>query len=99
MSRKEKDQFPKNEIVERLGGREAVVQSMETLESVHRRFEAERSVLLEEYPYKWAIIGEEGLLAVRDTFQETREYVRDYNLKNPGFLVKYLDPNPPVLIL
>ena len=99
MIRKENDQFPKSQVVERLGGREAVVQSIETLENVSKRFEAEQAVLVEQYPYKWVIMGEEGLLAVRDTFQETREYVRDNNLKNPRFLVKYLDPNPPVLIL
>ena len=99
MSLTKVSQYQEGDIVERLGGREAILHSMEILEKVSRAFDADREFLLKEHPHKWVVMGVEGLLACRDTFEQAHKFVRDNNLKNPEYLVKYLDPNPPIMIL
>ena len=98
MTLKETENFREGEIVELLGGEEVVIQAMNDLQMVFERLNQEQDALVKEYPYKWVIMGGNGILAIEDSLESVREFIKVNDLKNPKFLVKYLDPNPPVLI-
>lgn len=87
------------ELIERLGGAEALKKSFADFRAVTNRFLHDKKVLIEQYPNKWAIVGKDGLIAALDTRSEAGEYARAKDLKSSQFVVVYLEPNPPALIL
>ena len=87
------------ELIERLGGIEAIRQSLADFREVTNRFLQDEKVLIEQYPNKWAIVGKDGLIAAVDSLEEAGEYARANGLKNPHFVIEYLDPDPPLLVL
>ena len=89
----------KAELIERLGGAEALKKSFADFREVTNRFDQDRKALIEQYPNKWAIVGKDGLIAAVDTLQEAGAFARANGLKNPHFVIEYLDPDPPLLIL
>ena len=89
----------KAEIIERLGGAEAIRQSMAEFRQVHQRMDQERKTLTAKHPNKWVLMCKDGLLAVGDTSEEVRNFAESKGLRNPKVIVEYLDPNPPPLIL
>ena len=92
-------EYNKGEAIERLGGRAAVVDRLNTAHQVFERFNQEQDELVREHPHQWVLMGNQGVLTIKPTLEEVREYIKDNDLKNPYYLVKYLDPNPPVMIL
>ena len=86
-------------LIERLGGAEAVKKSFADFQEVTDRFRQDEKALIEQYPNKWAIVGKDGLIAVVDTLQEAGALARAKGLKNPHFVIEYLDPDPMPLIL
>ena len=87
------------ELIERLGGAEAIRQSLADFKEVMDRFRLDEKVLIEQYPTKWAIVGKDGLIAALDTLEEAGAFARDKGLRNPHFVIEYLDPDPPLLVL
>ena len=89
----------KAELIERLGGAEAIRQSLAEFGEVMDRLLQDRKVLIEQYPNKWVLMSKDGPLAFGDTFEEVREYARANGLGNPHVVIEYLDPDPPLMIL
>ena len=89
----------KAELIERLGGAEALKQSFADFRAVTNRFRRDEKVLIEQYPHKWAIVGKDGLIAAVDSLEEAGNFARANGLKNPHFVIEYLDPDPPLLVL
>ena len=87
------------ELIERLGGAEALKKSFADFREVTNRFLQDKKVLIEQYPNKWVLMGKDGPLALGDTFEEVREYARANGLGNPHVVIEYLDPDPPLMIL
>lgn len=87
------------ELIERMGGAEALKKSFADFREVTNRFEQDRKVLIEQHPNKWAIVGKDGLIAALDTRSEAGEYARSKALETSHFIIQYLDPDPPALIL
>ena len=87
------------ELIERLGGAEALKKSFADFRAVTNRLLQDRSVLIEQYPNKWVLMSKDGPLAFGDTFEEVREYARANGLSNPHVVIEYLDPDPPLMIL
>ena len=93
------DQYDEEQIIERMGGQEAILKAMSDYQQVRERMDHEQDALVRKYPHKWVVMGREGCLVAVDTLIEAREFVEENGLKNPGFLFRYLDPDPPALIL
>jgi len=89
----------KEELIERLGGAEAIRQSLAEFREVNRRMDRERTTLTVKHPNKWVLMGKDGPLAFGDTFEEVREYARANGLGNPHVVIEYLDTDPPTMIL
>jgi hypothetical protein len=86
-------------VIERLGGWEAVLKRMAEFEKVTSRMFSEEDELTQKYPYKWVAVGKDGLLEVGDTMEEVFAAVEARGLKNPEFVVRFLDPDPLDLVL
>lgn len=89
----------KKELIDRLGGAEAIRQSLAEFREVNRRMDRERTTLTVKHPNKWVLMSKDGPLAFGDTFEEVREYARAKGVSNPHVVVEYLDPDPPLMIL
>ena len=89
----------KAELIERLGGAEAVKKSFADFQEVTDRFRQDEKALIEQYPNKWAIVGKDGLIAAVDTREEAGAFARKNGLKTSQFMIQYLNPDPPALIL
>ena len=93
------DQYDAEQIIEYMGGQEAIFKAMSDYQQVLERMDHEQDVLVRKYPNKWVVMGQEGFLVATDTLIEAREFADENGLKNPDILFRYLDPNPPALIL
>ena len=89
----------KEEMIELMGGAEALRKSSFDFEHVTERFRQERKTLVQKYPHKWVLVSRDGVLAVGDTSEEVRSFAESRGLINPQVIVEYLNPNPPALIL
>ncbi len=86
-------------LIERLGGIEALKKSFADFREVTNRFDQDRKVLIKQHPNKWAIVGKDGLIVAVDTLEEARAFARKGDLRTSQFMIQYLDPDPPKLIL
>jgi hypothetical protein len=89
----------KEEIIELLGGAEALKKSSLDFQRVTERFWQEREALVQKYPRKWVLVSKDGVLTVGDTFDQVWEFALSKGLRRPQVLTEYLDPDPPALIL
>ena len=87
------------ELIERLGGAEAIRQSLADFREVTDRFRRDEKGLIDQYPNKWAVVGKDGLIAAFDSLEEAGAFARANGLQNPHFVIEYLDPDPPLLVL
>ena len=85
------------EMIEFFGGEEEMKRGNELFHQVVLRLHSEEIALMEQYPYKWVAVGKDGLLEVGDSLQEVSAAVRDRGMKNPEYLLHYLDPGPLTL--
>jgi hypothetical protein len=93
------DQYDAEQIIEYMGGQEAIFKAMSDYQQVLERMDHEQDVLVRKYPNKWVVMGQEGFLVATDTLIEARKFAEENGLKNPDILFRYLDPDPPALIL
>ena len=93
------DDLSKEEIIELLGGAEALKQSSLDFQQVDDRLRQEKKALVQKYPRKWVLMSKDGVLAIGDTSEEVRNFAESKGLRNPKMIVAYLDPDPPALIL
>ena len=87
------------QIIEQMGGREAVLKELDDFREVVRRMELERAALTGQYPDRWVAVSRDGLLAVGDTLEEICGFAKAKGLNSSDFLVAYLESDPPALIL
>ena len=87
------------EMMEFFGGEEGIAKMDEAFHQVVLRWHSEEVALTKQYPYKWVAVGKDGLLEVGDSMEEVSEAVRARGIRNPHCVLRYLNPNPPPLIL
>lgn len=93
------DQYDEKQIIECMGGQEAILKAMSDYQQVLERMDHEQDALVRKYPRKWVVMGRDGFLVAADTLMEAREFAENNGLKNPDVLFRYLDPDPLALIL
>jgi hypothetical protein len=93
------DQYDAEQIIEYMGGQEVIFKAMSDYQHVLERMNHEQDMLARKYPNQWVVMGRQGFLVVTDTLIEARKFAEENGLKNPDILFRYLDPDPPALIL
>ena len=93
------DQAEADKTIAILGGKEAILDSLARFDEVLDRFDQEEAALTEQYPHKWVAVSKNGIEEVGDSIEEVLDACRSRGLTNPDVVVRYLDPDPPVLIL
>ena len=81
------------------GGHEAYIQEMREFEEACIRMNNEREDLTERFPNKWVAMNREGKLFVGDTHEDLLAEFKSQGVDNDGYVTKYLDPDPEILIL
>ncbi len=93
------DWYDVERAIEEMGGMEVIRKEFAEFEKVISRMHSDEDELTRKYPYKWVAVGKDGLLEVGDTLEAVVVAVKSRGLKNPDYVVRYLDPDPPDLIL
>ena len=93
------EDYTLEQIIEQMGGMEAINKRNELFSQVIQRMNEDEAALTEQYPYKWAAVGKDGLLEVGDSLEEVVAAVESRGMKNHEYQAMFLDPDPPILIL
>ncbi len=88
-----------DEIIEQLGGIEAIQEQNKAFKQVVEYFYANERSLIEEHPHKWVAVTTDRVVAVGDSIESVLEEARGKGFSNPNLFVEFLDPDPPMLIL
>ena len=94
-----KDEKYVREIVEGLGGPEAINASLREYRLIVERMWAERAALMKAHPNRWVAMGRDGVLAVGDSMDEVLEEVESQGIRGGDIVIEFLDTDPPLLIL
>jgi hypothetical protein len=94
-----KDEKYVREIVEGLGGPEAIVAGLREYRLIVKRMWAEKAALTEAHPNRWVAMGKDGVLAVGDSMDEVLEEVESRGIRGGDIVIEFLDTDPPLLIL
>ena len=81
------------------GGHEAYIQEMREFEEACIRMNDEYDSLLERFPNKWVAMNHEGSLFVGNTLEGLLAEFKSQGLDSDGYNIKFLDPDPGILIL
>ena len=94
-----KDEKYVREIVEGLGGPEAIIAGLREYRLIVKRMWAEKAALTEAHPNRWVAMGKDGVLAVGDSMDEVLEEVESRGIRGGDIVIEFLDTDPPLLIL
>lgn len=85
--------------VAEMGGKEAWLDGMRKFEEACIRLNDEYDSLLERFPNKWVAMNYEGTVFVGDTLDDLHAEFESHGVSRDGYVTKYLDPDPEILIL
>ena len=54
--------------------------------------------LMEKYPDKWVVMGDDGLICTGDSREEVCKVVDDLGIRRDHVRIKFMDTNPPIMI-
>lgn len=87
------------EVIERLGGVNALLDDMHEFHEIVKRMDDERACLTEKHPDRWVAMGSQGVLAIGDSMEEVLAQVERQGLRGADVVIELLDTDPPLLIL
>lgn len=88
-----------DEVLESVGGAEALHERMDQFERVMRHFHDHEAEWTGQFPNRWVVVTEEGVIADTDLLEEALELASKANLASSEFTVQFLNPDPPTLLL
>lgn len=88
-----------DEMIEQLGGIEAINERGATFKQVVEYFYANERSLIEQHPHKWVAVTTDRVVAIGDSMEGVFEEAWRKGFFNPNLFVQFLDPDPPMLIL
>ena len=94
-----KDEEYVREIVEGLGGPEAIIAGLREYRVIVERMWAERAALTEAHPNQWVAMGKDGVVAIGDSIDAVIEDAAAKGLRGSDLVIEFLDTDPPLLIL
>ncbi len=87
------------EMIEGLGGFEAIRQRSEEFRQVVDFFASQEKFLVKEHPHKWVAVTKDKALVFGDSLEDVLAKAEREGFTNSDILVRHLDPNPPALLL
>ena len=63
-----------------------------------RLLKDQHAELMEKYPDRWVVMGDDGLVCVADSHEEALEEVDRRGIRRGHVRIKFMDTNPPILI-
>ena len=87
------------EMIQGLGGLEAIRQRSEEFRQAVDFFISQEKVLVAEHPYKWVVVTKDKDVVLGDSLEDVLAEADLGGFRNSDILVRYLDPNPPALLL
>ena len=94
-----RDEAYVKELVEGMGGPEAIIAGLREYGLIVERMWAERAALTEAHPNRWVAMGKDGVLAIGDSIDEVLEGAESQGARGGDIVIEFLDTDPPVLIL
>ena len=86
-------------IIEEAGGPAAINEGLREFRQAFVRMDEERAQLTAKHPYKWVVMGTDGVLAIGDTMEQVLEEIKDGGKRPQNVFIDFMDPDPPELIL
>ena len=94
-----RDEAYLKELVESMGGPEAIITSMQEYHEIVERMRNERAALMEAHPNQWVAMGKDGVVAIGDSIDAVIEDAEAQGLRGSDRVIEFLDTDPPILIL
>ena len=88
-----------DEIIRQAGGFEKFESTLREFEELNLRLDSDRAALTEKHPSMWVAMGKNDFFRVGESLESVCEAARERGLGASEYAVRFLDPNPPVLIL
>ena len=88
-----------DEVLESVGGVEALHERMDRFERVMRHFFDHKAEWTEQFPHRWVVVTEDGVFADTALLEDALELASKANLQSSDFTVQFLNPDPPMLLL
>lgn len=86
-------------IIEQMGGAQKLREEAEAFRRVVECYDARRKELLERYPNQWIAFTESGAVANDEERANVVRAARAQGLYNPYVIYRFVDPDPPIVIL
>lgn len=93
------DHITIDEIIRQAGGFEELKGTLQEFEEINFRIDSQHETLLTSYPLKWAAMGKNDFFNVGDSLESVCKAARSHGLGASEYAVRFLNPNPPVMIL
>ena len=86
-------------IIKQMGGAQKLREEAEAFGRVVERYDARRQEYLERYPRQWIACTESGVVANDEARANVVSAARAQGLYNPYVIYRFVDPDPPGIIL
>ena len=87
------------EVLESVGGAEVLRDQFDRFERVTRNFHRHQAEWTALYPHRWVIVTAEGVVTDTDSLEDAVAWAHREGLDSSDCIVRYLDPDPPTLLL
>lgn len=94
-----RDEAYVKELVEGMGGPEAIIAGLREYGLIVERMWAERDALMEAHPNQWVAMGKDGVVSIGDSIDAVIEDAAARGLRGSDLVIEFLDTDPPLLIL
>ena len=86
-------------LLESSGGVANLKKRLDDFGKIYHCFDRDRESLIEKHPYKWVAISKDGVIALGDSMKEVADDARKQGYDGSSFILQFLDPDPPIVIL
>ncbi len=81
------------------GGTAGLKKRLDEFDRIYHRFDEERENLVEKHPRKWVAMSKDGVITLGNSMQEVADEARSRGYGGSDFILQFLDPDPPVLLI
>ena len=93
------DHLTINEIIRQAGGFEKLKGTLQEFEEINFRIDSQHETLLAAYPFQWVAKGKNDFFNFGDSLESVCKAATGHGLGASEHAVRFLDPNPPILVL
>ena len=86
-------------LMESKGGTAGLKKRLDEFGKIYHRFNDERERLIEKHPRQWVAMSKDGVITLGDSMQEVADEAKGRGYDGSDFILQFLDPDPPIMIL